>query len=169
MIKKILCLIVLILLVSGCSAIESITEEICEEKVKKIFPEKMTLYLSEGVWETKNSHWEIIDENWRWKDGSTMGKAAVYFRKGSKPGENVNYFYSSLPDLTGAVMETKEGFFTYEKAVIAEDETIIGYNLAFVSLTLNPIPETEGTLRQYKTKDFKIVDSNFSRCEWIKD
>lgn len=156
---KILPLIVLTLLALGCteSITESVKQESCEEKIKGYIPSEFRL-------ETSSGDWHIVEEDRRWTDGSVMGKIQIYYRKGTKPGENINYYYPSTP------LGKADPLFTYEKAVVADDGTILRPTIAFISLVLKPIPGTLNTSGGlYTTQDFEVVDFNFTRCDWAEN
>ncbi len=147
-------MIVLILFVSGCGIIDSVKEKKCEWGVKKQIPNEFTLESSSG-------DWNIVEEDRRWKDGSVMGKMAIYYRKGTEPDKNSDYYYPALH------LGTIDPVFTYEKIVNDEEGTVLKRNVAFISLILMPIPETLNTSGWYATQDFKVIEFNFTRCHWL--
>ena len=142
----------------------------CEAWASKLIPQAITLY-------TRNDKWHI--KKLIWNDNNSFNNIgnihSIYFVKGYKNNQNINYLYSSK-------FVTGSDSFPYSETVINEEGVILGKNTFSVKLTVKPIPGSEGKIyyRDYPewqttdkemvdSKEFEVVDYEISNCNLIKD
>ncbi len=106
------------------------------------------------------------------KPGAMSGLAVVPVVKGSKTGQNVNYYYSEY-NLAIPYSDSLKASLKYEKEVITPDGTILGFRTFEIIPILEPIPNTSKVIRSQNgaikkfEEQFDIVDASVIFCNWV--
>ncbi|PIN78918.1 hypothetical protein COV14_01645 [Candidatus Woesearchaeota archaeon CG10_big_fil_rev_8_21_14_0_10_33_12] len=148
----------------------------CEEKAKELFPENITVIVSEGkVYYLKGGNKYNLGSTW--KDNSSFYSGSIYLRKGIYEGENINYYY--LTNLGAFDFITIENdLFTYNKKIINEDGIVLGNNEFKVIFVLKPILNSRREEYYYNgwgnpmginiVEDCEIIEYKFVSCNWVE-
>ena len=155
------------------------THTLCEDKVKYLIPKNVTLVNANGDWvfPYKTKLWDDFSNKWN-DDILIKIKTDLYFRAGSRTGENINYYYSNHKDDNYYYTSQDTFSLYYEETAISKEGIVLGNNLIEIVFVLIPINNTtrQISLRNrfgedyYDTlKDFKIIDYTIKNCNWLTD
>ena len=101
----------------------------------------------------------MLDDQ-KWNDGSTMmGASFNSFYRGSREGQNINFYYSFME-------------LSYSKRIINDDGRFVDTRTFAIKPVVKPIEGTKTTyVDKYglkrEMKKFEIVDPNFVECNWV--
>ena len=169
--KKILYILVSILII-GCSNLNinpstgnNINEE-CRIWAESLVPETFRVYESPSGQGLK-----FEDDN-LWNDGikvtAPVSLGLIEFKKGSKEGENINYYYPSY-----ITTIRTENPLQYNKQIIDYEGNILGNNHFGAKPVLKIRPDSEGLRKQFsddsgatlRTLEMEIVEPNIIECK----
>lgn len=147
------------IIVSGCASQEKQPVKYCEDYALELVPENFTLVLYSPETEEKVAVWAYIgkersgispDYALYWKDGTKFSGNSVCFSRGTKIGQNINYYYQ-IP-----CSGTAFSYFEYSKQVVNSEGVITGQRKFSLNMVLVAINNSEGWIKLYEKRDEKV-------------